>query len=171
MGKLRSSLVTSCYHKVIERNLPITSSKFSPFYYDMKCYSARQRIQPTPSEELVPGSIPGAGMPILSMCYLLNFVIFSFTLTTSQRVSIVIFTWSPTYFLISLCFSFGIITIRISPCVAIFAANCNNLVIIVWITNLPLKNEYSQLYYTIFIYCTIVDYSLETRFERPKGGE
>jgi len=171
MGRIRSNLVTPCYHEVLERNLQITSSNVSPFYYDMKYYGACQRIQPTPSEELVPGSIPGAGVSILSMCYLLNFVIFCFSLTHSQRVSIVIFTCSPTYFLISLCFSFGIMTIRISPCVAILAANCSSLVIIMIYTKFTLKNGYSQLYYTIFIYLTIVHYSHAFQSVHNKGGE
>ncbi len=117
------------------------------------------------------GSIPTGG---IIHCYTLNCLMlfsFCFSLTNSQRVSIVIFTCSPTYFLISLCFSFGIMTIRISPCVAIFAANCSSFVIIVLYSKFPLKKGYSQLYYTIFIYLTIVHYSLDFLSVYRQGGE
>jgi len=100
----------------------------------------------------------------------LNFVTFSFPFTFCQRVSMVILTCSPTYFDIFTCFSFGITNSRISPILDIFATYCNRTVIIRKITLASLKNEYSQIYFTIFIYSNILKYSLDSHSKHNTGG-
>ena len=122
------------------------------------------------SEAQDPGSNPGQAFSITNIVSPLNFVIFSFPFTFCQRVSMVIFTCSPTYFDIFTCFSFGITNSRISPILDIFATYCNNTVIIGKITYITLKNGYSQIYYTIFIYHNILEYILDSHSEHNQGG-
>lgn len=130
----------------------------------------RRWTPPIHPEECVSGSNPGAGTLQCNTMLCLMWFSFCNTLSFSQRVSMVILTCSPTYSDIFPCFSFGITTSRISPILDIFATYCSTTVIIGRITCITLKNGYSQIYYTIFIYCNIWKYSLDSHSRHNKGG-
>lgn len=115
-----------------------------------------------------PGSNPGEGS-ISNKVWRYNFVTSQHILTFCQMDSMVIFTYSLTYFFITLCLSLGITRTRISPIFEIFATYCNKIVISKS-TNPSLKNRDGQIYYTIFIYCNILKYILDTHSRHNKGG-
>ena len=115
-----------------------------------------------------PGSNPGQAS-ISNMAWRYNFVTSQHILTFCQMDSMVIFTYSLTYFFITLCLSLGITRTRISPIFEIFATYCNKIVISKS-TNPSLKNRDGQIYYTIFIYFNILKYILDTHSRHNKGG-
>ena len=132
------------------------------------CGLVVQRTRTDLTEISNPGSNPGQAS-ISNMVWRFNFVPFQHMLTFSQMDSMVIFTYSLTYFFITLCLSLGITRTRISPIFEIFATYCNKIVISKS-TNPSLKNRDGQIYYTIFIYYNIAEYILDSHSEHNKGG-
>ena len=133
--------------------------------------SALLYVTPKNPESDVPSSKLGEGAPLsVDMVWRYNFVIFQYLLTFSQMDSMVIFTYSLTYFFITLCLSLGITRTRISPIFEIFATYCSKIVINKS-TNPSLKNIDGQIYYTIFIYYNIAEYILDSHSKHNKGGD
>jgi hypothetical protein len=82
---------------------------------------------------------------------------------TLQISSIVILTCLPSYFRIWVCKSFGMITMRMTPCFDMVPANFS---ISANKNGITVHMLYSLLYYTMFIYNTIVYYSYDRVAER-----